>query len=255
MGMAKDSKIRFSDRVADYVKWRPSYPEAAIQLLFERLGLRGGADVVADIGSGTGIFARLLAGRVGTIYAVEPNREMRAAAEEALSGVPGFTSVDASAEVTTLSDASVDLIVCAQAFHWFDRTACKREFARILKPGGYAALIWNRRLDGSPFSQAYEKLLGSLGGEYQRVDHKKLLDSDFAAFFKDGIFTRSCFPYAQKLDFEGLLGRGRSSSYVPLPGTEGYERFEKSLKKTFDEFNVEGLVEIPYRTEVIWGRL
>ena len=253
MSIANDSKSRFSNRVADYVKWRPSYPKEAVDLLFAKLGLTAEGHV-ADIGSGTGIFTKLLAGRVAKIYAVEPNKDMRAAAEHDLSGFQSFVSVNASAERITLPDSSVDLIVSAQAFHWFDHAACKREFARILKPSGNVALIWNRRLEDNPFAIAYEELLKNSCSEYKRVDHRNLLDSDFTAFFKNGVFKRESFPYSQALDFAGLLGRSKSSSYVPLPGSKEYESFEKGLRSLHDELNVNGLVEIPYRSEIIWGK-
>jgi SAM-dependent methyltransferase len=253
MQNAPDSKKRFSNRVGDYVKWRPSYPDSAIELLFDELGLKEPSQV-ADVGSGTGMLSKLLLGRVEKIYAVEPNKEMREAAEKELSGRPGFVSVEGSAESSGLSKGSVDMVLCAQSFHWFDRAAAKREFARILRRRGFVALLWNSRLDDTPFGADYEKLICEISSDYLRVDHRKIGPKEFGEFFQDGLYEERSFPYCQHMDFRGLLGRTKSSSYIPLPGQPGYERLESGLKEIFDKHGANGIVDIPYRTQVIWGR-
>src|SRR5581483_3778885 len=146
-----DSKERFSNRVADYVKYRPDYPRQILVMLREKIGLSPGWRI-ADIGSGTGISTGMFLENGNEVFAVEPNAKMRQAAEEWLGENPKFHSIDASAELTTLPGTCIDLIVCAQAFHWFDLGKCKIEFLRILKPGGWCALIWNeRKTAGSRF--------------------------------------------------------------------------------------------------------
>src|SRR5712691_7831802 len=139
-----DAKQRFSNRVADYVRYRPGYPPAVLDLLRTDCGLRPD-HVVADIGSGTGILSKLFLENGNRVFGVEPNAEMRQAGEEYLASYDGFSSIEGSAESTTLADSSVDFITAAQAFHWFDPQAARREFARILKPGGWVVILWNDR--------------------------------------------------------------------------------------------------------------
>ena len=143
--MSSNSTTRFSDRVEDYVKYRPHYPVAVLTYLQATYSFSS-SWVVADIGSGTGISTELFLAAGNRVDAVEPNREMRRKAEELLSGHPGFVSIDGTAEATGLPEASVDLIVAGQAFHWFEPVATRREFVRIARPGAVAALIWTQRI-------------------------------------------------------------------------------------------------------------
>src|SRR5579885_3110804 len=133
--MPTDPTRRFSDRVENYVRYRPHYPDGVLDVLRTETGLTPTA-VVADVGSGTGISAKLFLRNGNLVLGVEPNREMREAAERLLSDYPHFTSVAGTAEATTLPDRSVDYAVAAQAFHWFDHDRARHEFARILHPGG-----------------------------------------------------------------------------------------------------------------------
>lgn len=177
---------RFSNRVENYVKYRPGYPTEAIDDLVKLAHITSQA-VIADIGSGTGIFTQLLLDKGYTVYAVEPNDAMRASAVKQLSGYSNFHSVNGTAETSTLSNSSVDLIVCAQAFHWFDQHKTKAQFKRILKPKGLVVLIWNnRQIDVDEFAIAYELLLQQHGSDYKEVNHRNITDVDYSNFFKDG---------------------------------------------------------------------
>lgn len=250
-----NSKERFSNRVDTYLKYRPSYPKEAIDYLYETVGLRPDSEI-ADIGAGTGIFSKLLLERGSRVIAVEPNPEMRQAAEKMLGGKPNFRAVPGSAEASGLSDRSVDFIVCAQSFHWFDRSAAKREFGRILKPGGKAALIWNSRLaHGTPFREGYERLLQTFGTDYKQVNHKNITPETLAAFFKEGTMREAKFANRQTFDFEGLSGRLRSSSYSPVPGDAAYEPMMEELRKLFEQNAQEGFVFFDYETEIYWGEI
>ena len=250
-----DNTQRFTDRVDTYVKYRPSYPEEAIDYLYDTVGLGAGGEV-ADVGAGTGKFTRLLLDRGSVVRAVEPNDAMREAAEQALGGTPGFRAVPGSAENTLLPDGSVDHIVCAQAFHWFDREKAKAEFKRILKPGGKVALIWNSRLThGTPFLEAYDKLLHTYGIDYAKVAHKNISEEALAAFFQPAVMRVARFPSGQLLDFEALAGRMLSSSYTPQPDHPNYKPMMAELRNIFDRCNDKGLVSFDYETEVFWGEL
>ena len=249
------STERFSDRVGNYVKYRPSYPAEALELLARECGLGPGMRV-ADLGAGTGIFSALLLERGAEVFAVEPNPDMRAAAERALAGRPGFHAVAAPAEATGLDAGSVDLITAAQAFHWFDRDRARREFQRILAPSGAVALIWNERvIDGTPFLAAYEQLLKDYAPEYGRVDHRDISAADVERFFHPGRTTLQVFPYVQHFDYPGLEGRLLSSSYAPTAGHPLHEPMQAELRRIFAREQCDGQVAFEYRTRVFIGRL
>ena len=177
-----DARDRFSNRVEDYDRYRPGYPPALFALLREHCGLRPG-HAVADIGSGTGLLTGPLLDYGNTVYAVEPNGPMRQAAERRYGGRSGFLSVDGSAEATGLPPWSVDLVVAAQAFHWFEPGAARAEFVRILRPPGWVALVWNERPhEATGFEAAYESLLARHAIDYAAVDHRRIDASRVAAF-------------------------------------------------------------------------
>ena len=244
---------RFTARADNYARYRPTYPPAALDWLGEVAGLRAGR-VVADAGSGTGILTTLLLARGATVYAVEPNAAMRAAAEAALAEQPGFISIDATAEATGLPDASVDLVTAGQAFHWFEAEAARAEFRRILRPGGGAALIWNGRdRSAGGFVADYEALLAEYATQYQRVRHGSRMEK-IVALFADG-FEMRVFDHARQLDFDAVLGGLLSGSYSPLPGDPRYEAMVAHLRAIFAAHQRDGQVIMSYRTQVYFGRL
>jgi SAM-dependent methyltransferase len=249
-----DPTARFSDRVADYVKHRPGYPDALATTLQRELGLSSGS-IVADIGSGTGISTDLLIRLGCEVFAVEPNADMRRAAESQFSGNARFHSVAGRAEHTTLADASVDAITAGQAFHWFDRVQARRECLRILRPGGKVALFWNtRRVDGTPFLVAYERLLIEFGTDYQQVNHRNVDPTALSAFF-GGTFEQRVFDHEQIFDFNGLRGRLLSSSYVPGASDPKHAPMLAALRRIFDEHQHDGRVRFGYDTELFFGPL
>lgn len=241
-----DSVSRFSSRVGDYVRWRPSYPPAAASLLARECGL-GPDSIVADIGSGTGFFTRLLLDSGASVFAVEPNPAMRAAAEESLASEPRFHSVAGAAEQTTLAPASCSLVTAAQAFHWFDRARARAEFQRILRPSGWIVLAWNeRRTSGSPFLEAYEDLLLRWCPEYPRVAATYPSAAALEPFFAPALMRSAAFPNSQSLDFEGLRGRLLSSSYAPRPPHPNHEPMLAALDRIFHSHQSAGQVEMTY---------
>src|ERR1700758_3146981 len=174
---ASNATSRFSDRVENYVRYRPGYPPEALQALRSQCRLSSD-HAIADIASGTGIWARMLLQNGNRVFGVEPNAEMRQAGERLLAGFPNFTSVAGTAEATTLPNESVDVVTAAQAAHWFDRERARREFVRILKPGGWLVLLWNERLtDATAFLRAYEQLLLTFGTDYADVRHERTTEA------------------------------------------------------------------------------
>lgn len=250
-----DSKERFSSRVADYIRYRPSYPPAVIDALRHDCGLAP-ESVVADIGSGTGILTKLLLDNGNLVYGVEPNAEMREAGQVFLANYPKFRSVDGSAEATALAAASVDLLVAGQAFHWFDRAAARREFARILKPGAFVALIWNEReVIATPFMSEYEQLLQRHGTDYSAVHHKYSEQSGIDEFFAPSEVAIREFENRQQVDFDGLKGRLMSASYAPPVGDPRHEPMIRDLRALFARHERDGRVSILYRTRIYFARL
>lgn len=251
---SQNATERFSDRVENYIKYRPSYPTGLIDLLKHACGLSK-SSAVADIGSGTGIFATSLLPHAKTVYGVEPNREMREAAERLLGSYPNFKSIPAPAEDTTLEPRSIDLITVAQAFHWFDPHKTRTEFVRILKPGGWTALIWNERLvDATPFLRAYEDLLLRFATDYDQVDHRRIDESIISTFFNGNKVELATFENCQRFNEEGLRGRLFSSSYAPSEGHSNHKPMMESLSRIFATHAVNGLVSFDYKTKVFYGQ-
>ncbi|UNP89903.1 class I SAM-dependent methyltransferase [Aeromonas encheleia] len=248
-----DSTQRFSARVEAYVKYRPGYPAAMLDFLAQELGM-GPAAVVADIGAGTGILTALLAPRVSQLWAVEPNAEMRSAAERLLAGAGNLSWHSGSAEATGLPAGAVDLVTVAQAFHWFDRAAFKAECRRLLRPGGRVALIWNDRLTNTPFLEAYEAGLRTYSGDYEEVNHRNLGEADFRAFF-EGDYRLDRFENRQLFDLDGVLGRLNSSSYAPAMGTPAYEGLTALIRREFARCAVDGQIAFNYCSLVYSGRV
>lgn len=255
MILATDSKERFSNRVKDYVRYRPGYPRAVLDLLRDECGLTP-ESVVADIGSGTGILTQMFLENGNFVYGVEPNAEMRGAGERFLQKYTRFRSVTGSAEATTLPDSNVDFVVAAQAFHWFDPPAARAEFRRILRPQGWAVVIANHRMkDTTPFLRAYEVFLREFGTDYERIAETYPSAERMANFFGSGKFRERTAPNRQIFDFEGLSGRLRSSSYAPPPEHAKHKPMLVALKELFDVHADGGSVSFNYVTYIYYGRL
>lgn len=251
---ASNATSRFSDRVENYVRYRPGYPAEALQCLRNECGLKP-EHMIADIASGTGIWTRMLLENRNAVFGVEPNVEMRQAGERLLADFPRFESVDGKAEETTLPDASVDFVTAAQAAHWFDRERARREFVRILKPGGWLVLLWNERVvDSTPFLRAYEGLLLKFGTDYKDVRHERTTDA-VNEFFDPAPYQERVFAMRQEFDYAGLEGRLLSSSYAPGPENPQHQPMLAELRRIFDEYAVNGRVGVDYKTRLYFGQL
>jgi SAM-dependent methyltransferase len=213
------------------------------------------SSTIADVASGTGIFTRLLLENGNRVYGVEPNREMREAAERLLADFRGFSSVAGTAEVTTLPDQSVDFATAAQAAHWFDLPKARTEFARILRPGGWAVLLWNERCtDTTPFLREYEELLLRYGTDYEKVRHENTTDN-IGGFFAPTPFDQRAFDMRQDFDYAQLEGRLLSSSYAPGEDHPQHEAMLRELRRLFDAHQNNGRVGMDYVTRMYFGRL
>ena len=250
-----DSTKRFSDRVEDYIKYRPHYPQAVIDTLRAECGLDENS-IVADIGAGTGILSELFLRNGNAVYAVEPNPAMRAAAERTWRENPHFHSVDGTAEATALAVHAVDFVTAGQSFHWFDSMRARAEFARILRPGGWVMLIWNsRRSDATPFLHAYEQILQTYAIDYSRVDHRLIDHAVFVAFFGAQGLSMKHFANRQHFGWDGVKGRLLSSSYTPGPGHPQHAPMLAALEAVFQTYQVDDKVTFEYDTEMYYGQL
>jgi SAM-dependent methyltransferase len=250
-----DPTQRFSSRVDNYIQYRPHYPSQIVDTLRQDCHLTP-ASIVADIGSGTGILTELFLCHGNQVFAVEPNPGMRAAAERLLKDYPHFHSIPGKAEDTLLNDSSVDFIAAGQAFHWFERKKTRVEFRRILKPDGWAILVWNdRQTDTTPFLCAYEQLLVRYGIDYRQVDHKQIDEQVLRDFYGTGGLALKTWPNTQAFDYEGLKGRLLSSSYAPEAGHPSFEPMLAELSEVFRQHQRDGRVSFDYTTLMYYGHL
>lgn len=251
---ASNATSRFSDRVENYVRYRPGYPREVLEALRKECGLAP-RHVIADIASGTGIWTRLLLENGNRVFGIEPNPEMRQAGEQSLAQYPQFTSIDGTAEATTLPDHSVDFVTAAQAAHWFDRGRTRQEFVRILKPLGWLVLLWNERLvDTTPFLRDYEQLLLNFGTDYKEVRHERTTDA-VNEFFDPIAYQQRTFPTRQEFAYAGLEGRLLSSSYAPGPEHPLHRPMLRQLQQIFEAHAVHEKVAFDYITRVYFGQL
>jgi SAM-dependent methyltransferase len=251
---ASNVTSRFSDRVENYVRYRPGYPAEILPTLRQECGLVR-EHVIADIASGTGIWTRVLLENGNAVIGVEPNAEMRQAGERLLASFPAFTSVSGTAEATGLANESVDFVTAAQAAHWFDRPRARQEFVRILKATGWLVLLWNERVtDGTEFLREYEELLLTYGTDYKEVRHERTTDA-VNEFFDPAPFQERVFEMRQEFDYAGLEGRLLSSSYAPGAGHPNHEPMLRALQGLFAGSAVGGTVAVEYKTRVYFGRL
>jgi len=240
-----------TNRVENYIRYRPGYPKEVLPVLEKEAGLTS-SSLIADIGSGTGISTELFLKNGNVVYAVEPNDAMREAAESLLKQYPNFHSINGSAGATTLGEHSIDIIVAAQAFHWFIPDEARREFERILKPDGNVVLMWNRRKENETlFLASYEALLQQYGTDYDQVRHTNINDRILAGFFDS--YEKHVIYNEQFFDFDGLKGRLLSSSYAPMAGHPNHELMLEQLKIMFEEYQENGRVRFEYDTEIYIG--
>jgi len=242
---------RFSNRVSNYVKYRPEYPREVLGLFIEKMGLTP-RTVVADIGAGTGLSSKLFVENGNRVIAVEPNAKMREAGESTFAGRENFTAVDGTSEATTLPDASVDVVFAAQAFHWFPLEGSRVEFRRILRPKGWIALMWNeRQVNATAFLAEYEAFLKRYSADYENVRHERIGPDQFAAFFRQPYET-VVFTNSQVFDLEGLLGRVASTSYMPSEDDEAFPAMADELKLIFAKHQQSGKIAVFYDTKVYY---
>ncbi len=245
---------RFSNRVENYVKYRPNYPAEILDSFRDEMNLRE-TSIVADIGAGTGIFTKIFLENGNEVFAVEPNAAMRDAAKGFLKDYPKLTFVEGTSEHTNLENDSIDFVVAAQAFHWFKPDETREEFKRILKENGYVALIWNeRKLDATDFLREYEAFLHEFATDYNEVRHENTSLEIISEFFQAD-FKQKTFQNSQIFDYEGLQGRLLSSSYTPTHENPRFPAMIEELKRLFTKYEKDGRIDFLYDTNIYYGQL
>ena len=233
---------------------------AVIDLLQRQCGLTP-VSVIADVGAGTGMLAELFLQHGNSVFAIEPNRAMRSACEDLLPQYPQLKCIDGSAEATGLSDHCANFVTVGQALHWFHLARARAEFVRILRPAGWCAVIYNeRRICGDAFHDAYERILNEFGTDYESVRSKYPQQDRMAEFFRSPnagpeTMQQASFPNEQEFDFEGLMGRILSSSYMPQQDHPRYNAMVRAIESLFTQCQKECRVRLEYECVVSYGKL
>ncbi|MEM9243941.1 MAG: class I SAM-dependent methyltransferase [Pseudomonadota bacterium] len=246
---------RFSKTVGHYQSYRPNYPKEMLDFLLTNKILSNDK-IIADIGSGTGIFSQQLL-RLGLkVFAIEPNKAMREFAEQQLTDDANFVSINGAAEQTTLLDDSVDVISVATAFHWFDRQACRKEFKRILRDEGYVLLFWNLRLpELALVLQDYEQVLRHYCPTYKGIPSQQICETEILNFFAKYSGKIYNFSNQQTFNLEGLIGRLHSTSYSLRPEQPNYDKMIDAITQVFNRHQKNGQLVFPYTTKLYLGKL
>ncbi len=251
--MSEDFTKRFTGRALFYSTSRPGYPNRILDILRTEIGFDE-TYVVADIGSGTGLLSELFLTNCNRVIGVEPNNDMRIYAEKSLGKFPKFLSVKGTAEHTSVETANIDLVTVGQALHWFDCEAASKEFARILKPNGYVCIVYNDRNNEDPFMKEYDEIVSKYArnrANVPTIDHAYL-----SRFFKNRKYSKFSIHNEQFLEFEGLLGRMTSASYMPSPSDEKrFAALKEDVARLFRSYEELGKVRMLYETTVFLGRL
>jgi ubiquinone/menaquinone biosynthesis C-methylase UbiE len=247
-----DNINKFSDKAENYAKFRLGYSSEILKF-FDDYGFNNNS-IIADIGSGTGKLTKIFLENGNTVYAVEPNDNMRFMADSSLNGYEKYISINGSAENTTLQEEIIDFVVIGQAFHWFDAPKALNEFKRILKDGGVLVLIWYNRKTDTPFLVEYDNVLKNIPA-YKGSIHKALYSDEIIEEFYSKDYKKYTIETIQEFDYSELLGRSLSSSYSPKEGTQEYMNQCKLLEKIFKKYNKNGKVTFNYNMEIYIGRL
>ena len=238
-----DTTMKFDGRAKDYITGRPSYAEELIDCLYSNYGISE-SSVIADIGSGTGKFAKHLLERGSEVYCVEPNNDMRCIAESELCGYKRFHSVLGDAENTTLETGLVDYVTTAQAFHWFDVKKFRQECSRIIKNNGKVFLVWNVRdntdLLNRELYQIYSKYCPDFKGFSGGIEKD---DPRIKEFF-NGQYDYVAFDNPLYFDKEKFIARSLSGSYSLKEGDKEYAAYMEALSSLFDKHSDNGTVSI-----------
>lgn len=249
-----DNTVKFTGKADRYRKYRPSYPQALIDYLFNECSITE-KSIVADVGAGTGIFSKCLLDSGCSVIAVEPNADMRNAAQSFLQGYEKLTLVNGTDEATSVSAHSVDLITVAQAFHWFDGEKFKLECRRILKPGAKVALVWNSRDFKSEFVIQHAEICCKFCPDFHGFSGGVSQNSANISTQFFGHCEHLLFPNDLEYDMDGFIGHSLSASYAPNENEQTFDAFIFELKQLFEKYSNHGKVIVPNITASYLGKV
>ena len=239
----------FTGKQQYYDDFRPSYPAAAIDFIHTHIGENA---VIADIGSGTGKLAMLLAGHASRLYALEPNAHMRRILCHRTAELPQVQIIAATAEALPLPDHSVDAITVGEAYHWFDNEQTRAEFRRILKPGGHVFLLWNRFVRNAFYDEmlAVQQAYSTASSPRQRTRAERA-----DALFGPRHWEQHTFGHTMQQTFEQFYGGMSSASSAPEAGTVAGKAYRAAVHALFDKHAVRGRIATHVETVCYVGTL
>jgi ubiquinone/menaquinone biosynthesis C-methylase UbiE len=243
----------YTTKAEKYARFRWDYDPRAVEAIFSITQLSP-ASVLTDIGAGSGIFTRHVMGRIGQVYALEPNAGMLREAARRLPAGPGFLLLGASAEHIPLPDHCLDVITVAQAVHWFDPEPTRQEFTRVLKPGGWLALLRNYPLD-SVVGQAIHSVLTPENGVSAAKGSPPAFKRQDSFYFNSEGFQKLLFSFTYHQDWEQFLGSMCSASFMPDEDHPAYPRLVKAAREVFDRFSQDDQVAGSAETELLIGQM
>jgi ubiquinone/menaquinone biosynthesis C-methylase UbiE len=249
-----DATTRFSTKAEVYARARPRYPRTVVTFLEEQGVLRPDS-MIADIGVGTGLSAEPFLEAGYQVIGVEPNERMRLEGDAYLKKYSRYRSVIGTAEATTLADASVEVAIAAQAFHWFDIESTRAEMQRILKPGGWFVAMWNHRNhQSSPVQEQYETILRKYCSEYPRLAILYRSPERSAAFFVNG-YHDATLPNPGQMSWDLFAARIQSASYIPKETEREYGQMIQEMQQLFEKYAHGGVLRFDLEIWLHWGVL
>jgi len=249
-----DHTTRFTGKAEAYDRHRERYPVAEVLTQLREWCRLQPQWTIADVGAGTGMLAEVFLENGNRVIAIEPNKEMRVACERMKVRWPRLEVTNATAEATGLPDASVDMVAAGRAFHWFDTIPALTEFHRVLKPGGWVALVSAGRAHvQTEQALAFEQLLVERGTDHTYARSTYRIHDKLEDLFLD--LHKAEIAGEQRFDWETLQGFTQSLSVSPRPGAPGFEAFEEALRRHFDQFAQQGVLTMQTTCWISSGRL
>ena len=250
-----DTKTVYSTKAEKYAMYRWDYSSSAIEAIIERTQMSS-ISRIADLGAGTGILTRHFVTNTQKIYAIEPNFELRQILIRNLGVSPFIKIIEGSAEATNLPNNSVDIIMVAQAIHWFDPEPARREMIRILVDDGWLVLLRNYGTStNSERDEAERCLMTEEFGADFTVVNEHLKEKPVHYYFGNDDFHTFVFPFTFQQDWTGFIGSLTTASFMPDEDHPQYPKLETEARKIFDQYSNHGQWQVNGETELIIGRL
>ena len=247
-----DTKTVFSSKAKNYDKYRWDYAQAAIELIIEIAQLSA-CSAVADIGAGTGMLTKHFVDRVHTVYAIEPNLEMRQIMAGKLGSNSSVSVINGCAEATSLPDESVDVITVAQAIHWFDPLPTRKEMRRILNNNGWLVVLKNHRMDKELTRDTENLMTEAYGADFSAtIERPEQMPLRF--YYGNDRYRKMIHPFQFQQDWDGFMGAILSASFMPDENHPMFKKLEADAGKVFRQYSRKGIIIVHGETELFIGQ-